>query len=94
MASNNLKKISKERVISGIVLVVLALVAILPGGPILAAALCVISIIGFLELTKVCDVGIASKVNALEIMGIISIIGYYLLIFFAKSGIEILRLPI
>lgn len=85
MASNNLKKISKERVISGIVLVVLALAAILPGGPILAAALCVISIIGFLELTKVCDVGIASKVNALEIMGIISIIGYYLLIFFAKT---------
>lgn len=85
MASNNLKKISKERVISGIVLVVLALAAILPGGPILAVTLGIISVIGFLELTKVCEVGIASKVNALEIMGIVSIIGYYLLIFFAKT---------
>lgn len=85
MASNNLKKISKERVISGIVLVVLALAAILPGGPILAVTLCTISVIGFLELTKVCEVGVASKVNALEIIGIISIAGYYLLIFFAKT---------
>ena len=80
-----LSKISKERVISGIILVVLALAAILPGGAILAITLCIISIIGFLELTKACGVGVASKVNALEIIGIMAIVGYYFLIYFAQT---------
>lgn len=45
-------KISKERTISGVVLVILALATILPGGPILAITLYIISNIAFLELTR------------------------------------------
>ena len=49
-------KISKERTISGVVLVILALATILPGGPILAITLYIISNIAFLELTKACGI--------------------------------------
>lgn len=79
MASNILGKISRERTISAVVIVIAALASILPGGVILAAVLCVISVIGFLELTKVCGVrqeGAAGP-NALEIAGIVVVTGYY-----------------
>ena len=56
MASNILGKISKERTVSAVIIVIAALVSILPGGIILAAVLYVISMIGFLELTKACGV--------------------------------------
>lgn len=71
MASNILGKISKERVISAVALVVIALAVILPGGVILAVALYLVSLVGFLELTKACGVrekidpeGNAKRVNA------------------------------
>ncbi len=87
MASNILGKISKERVISAVVLVVIALAAILPGGVILAAVLYLVSLVGFLELTKACGVrekivpeDNAKGVNALEVTGIIVITVYYLLL--------------
>ena len=47
-------KISKERTVSAVILAAAALASILPGGIILALTLYVVSIIGFLELTKVC----------------------------------------
>lgn len=47
MASNILGKISKERTISAVVIVIAALASILPGGIVLAAVLFLISIIGF-----------------------------------------------
>ena len=56
MASNILGKISKERTISAVVIVIAALAAILPGGIILAAVLYGVSVIGYLELTKACGV--------------------------------------
>ena len=80
-------KISKERTISSIVLVVLALVTILPGGPILAITLYLISNVAFLELTKACKIRTDKKLNALEITGILAIAAYYLLIFFAETHI-------
>ncbi|MDE7477508.1 MAG: phosphatidate cytidylyltransferase, partial [Lachnospiraceae bacterium] len=84
MASNILGKISKERTISAVILVIAALASILPGGVILAVVLYVISIIGFLELTKACGVRQkdAKKLNALEIVGVIAITGYYFAIYF------------
>lgn len=91
MASNILGKISKERTISAIILVIVALASILPGGVILAAVLYIVSIIGFLELTKACEVrekaadGSYKGANALEIMGFVLITCYYLVMYFTKE---------
>ena len=88
MASNILGKISKERTISAVVIVIAALASILPGGIILAAVLYIISIIGFLELTKACGVrakdasGQYGKMNGLEMMGCAVITCYYLVTYF------------
>lgn len=78
-------KISKERTISSVVLVIIALATILPGGPILAVTLYLISNVAFLELTKACGIHTGEKLNALEITGILAIAAYYLLIFFAQT---------
>lgn len=78
-------KISRERVISGIILVMIALATILPGGAILAVTLYLISNVAFLELTKACGIRTGEKLNALEITGLLAIAAYYLLIFFAES---------
>lgn len=85
MASNILGKISKERTISAIIIVIVALASILPGGIILAAVLYVISIIGFLELTKACGVRKEQKQNALEIAGIVAITCYYSVLYFVQD---------
>ncbi len=83
MSSNILGKISKERTISAVVIVIAALASILPGGIVLAAVLYVISVIGYLELTKACGVrkGGEKKLNALEIVGILAVTGYYAAIY-------------
>lgn len=85
MASNILGKISKERTISAVIIVIAALASILPGGIILAAVLYVISIIGFLELTKACGVREGQKRNALEIAGIAAITCYYPILYFVQD---------
>ena len=71
----------KTRLISGIVLVLVALVTIISGGPILFATILMISLIGMQELNKAMGVR-EDKFNALEIAGYIGIIGYDFLIFF------------
>ena len=78
-------KISKERTISSVILVIIALATILPGGPILAVTLYLISNVAFLELTKACGIHTGKKLNALEITGMLAIAAYYLLIFFAQT---------
>ncbi len=85
MASNILGKISKERTISAVIIVIVALASILPGGIILAAVLYVISMIGFLELTKACGIREGQKRNALEIAGIAAITCYYLILYFVQD---------
>lgn len=83
MSKNILGKISKERTISAAILVIVSLAAILPGGIILALTLYVVSVIGFLELTKACGVrerdssGNYGKMNLLELTGILCITLYY-----------------
>lgn len=86
MASNILGKISKERTISAVVIVIVALASILPGGIILAAVLYVISIIGYLELTKACGVRKGEKPGSLEITGIAAITCYYPVIYFVQDS--------
>ena len=78
-------KISKERTISSIVLVIIALATILPGGPVLAITLYLISNVAFLELTKACGIRTGKKLNALEVTGLLAIAAYYMLIFFAQT---------
>jgi len=85
MASSILGKISKERTISAVVIVLVALAAILPGGIILAAVLYVVSVIGYLELTKACGVRKGEKRNGLEIMGIAAITCYYPVIYLVED---------
>jgi len=84
MSGNILGKISKERTLSAVVLVVLALAAILPGGIILALTLFIVSVIGFLELTKACGVR-TQKMNALEWVGILCIALYYAVLYFVQD---------
>lgn len=78
-------KISKERTISSVILVIIALATILPGGPILAVTLYLISNVAFLELTKACRIRTDKKINALESTGLFAIAAYYLVIFFAET---------
>lgn len=85
MASSILGKISKERTISAVVIVLVALAAILPGGIILAAVLYVVSVIGYLELTKACGVRKGEKRNGLEITGIAAITCYYPVIYLVED---------
>jgi phosphatidate cytidylyltransferase len=86
MSAGIFGKISKERTISAVILVICALASILPGGIILAAVLYAISIIGFFELTKACKVREKGKgINGLEIMGLVLITVYYVVTYLTQD---------
>lgn len=74
-----------KRVISGIGLVILALIVLISGGPILALTLCAISLIGFHELCKACGI-LQEKGNTLEISGYLFILLYYALLYFTTDN--------
>lgn len=79
------------RLISGIVLIIIALLTMSLGGPALALILLVISLIAYRELTralKVVEEG--QRTNGLEAVGLIGVILYYAAIWF--SSLEILLL--
>lgn len=74
------------RVISGIVLVIAALITIFAGGYFLAAVLLVLSLIGYSELMKACRLSKEeSKHNGLMIIGSIGIVIYYFLMVFTTD---------
>jgi phosphatidate cytidylyltransferase len=85
MSAGILGKISKERTISSVIIVICSLAAILPGGIVLATVLFIISLIGFLELTKACKVREAKNLNALEIFGVAIIAIYYVVTYFTQD---------
>ncbi|SFB33863.1 phosphatidate cytidylyltransferase [Acetitomaculum ruminis DSM 5522] len=68
----------KERLISGIILVVLALFLIILGGNILLLTVTVLSGIGMYELYKIADI----QKNILGIISYISMIAYYVFLYF------------
>ena len=75
------------RLISGIVLVAIALLAFIFGGEILLGISVFISIAGYLELCRA--VGVKEKdkkINALEIVGIIGILAYYAVLYFFPAA--------
>lgn len=69
------------RTLSGIVLVVLMLATIIPGGNILFGANLLISFAGVYELYKVLDI----EKNTLGITGYVSLITYYALLYLGKN---------
>lgn len=78
----------KTRLISSIVLVVIALFTILQGGYILAAVLLFLSLVGYRELMKACRLsGDQGKFGPLEIVGYAGIVLYYLLMVFTSERI-------
>ncbi len=72
----------RTRLISGILLVLIALATIMSGGIVLAAVLCVISMLAFRELTKACGVCAENrKWSAPEIGGLLMTALYYVSLF-------------
>ena len=70
------------RLISGISLVIIALVTILAGNGVLAVTLCLVSLIAYRELTKACKIHTEDrKWNALELAGVALTVAYYALLF-------------
>lgn len=66
------------RLVSGIVMIIIALATMFLGGPYLAGILMLISLAGYRELTKAQKVNTAEKgFNGLEIVGLIGVAGYY-----------------
>ena len=66
-----------NRLLSGIVLVVAALVTLILGGPVLAAVTLVISLIGYMELSKATGIHTkGKKINGLEAGGILGTLTY------------------
>ncbi len=75
------------RLMSSIVLVVLALVTILTGGYVLAAVLLFLALTAYRELLKACKLTEQGRMNPLEIIGYAGILVYYLLMVFAEDKI-------
>lgn len=74
------------RLASSIVLVVIALIALVMGGPILAGIVFLISMIAFWELAKATGIQTKdNKVNGLEIVGLIGVVAYYAAVYFAND---------
>lgn len=75
------------RLLSSIVIVILALAFILTGGYVLAAVLLVLALIAYRELMLACKLSEAKRPNVLEILGYIGIVAYYLLMTFSQERI-------
>ncbi|MBR5579051.1 MAG: phosphatidate cytidylyltransferase [Lachnospiraceae bacterium] len=76
----------KSRLISGIILVILALITLIVGGHLLSSVLWLISMIAFRELCTACRIhSEKKKVNSLEITGYLGIICYYLIMTVLES---------
>lgn len=78
----------KTRLISSIVLVIIALVTILQGGYLLAAVLLFLALVAYRELMQACKLsGEGKKCNGLEMTGYAGIVVYYLLMTFTTERI-------
>ncbi len=75
----------KTRLLSGIVLVIVAVAAIAAGGPLLFAVLLCISLIGMEELYRAMDVH-QKELGLLETAGILGTMAYYTALFFEKGA--------
>lgn len=77
-----------KRLMSSVVLVILALVLLLTGGGVLALGMLILSLIAFRELTKACGViAEGQKNNALEAVGYAGIVLYYLVVYGSRNPV-------
>ena len=74
----------KTRLISGIVLVLAALLVIISGGPVLYGALMCVSVIGAGELMRAMKVH-GSRYGLLEVTSFLTIIVYYTVLFLGRN---------
>lgn len=77
------------RLLSGIVLVIIALVTIISGGPVLFATLLIVSWIGMRELYQAAGVK-SERWNLLETVGYVGILAYYLAMAFLPERFQML----
>lgn len=75
------------RLMSSVVLVVLALVTVLQGGYLLAAVLLILAQVAYRELLKACKLTEEGKITALDRVGAVGITVYYLLMVYAENKI-------
>lgn len=75
----------RERLISGILLVVIALAVIITGGPVLAVVLAAISVIGMNELYRAIGVE-DKKISPLAWIGYLGCIVYYVMVFCGQTA--------
>ena len=75
------------RCLSAVVLVIIAVVALLFGGPVLLLTLFGISCVAFYELSKACGIHTEKKCNLIEGIGYVSIVGLYAMVYFAYQDI-------
>lgn len=74
------------RFFSSVILVVIALVTLIFGGPLLACVTFLISMVGYMELCRATGVHTRDKkLNGLEIVGLLGVAAYYAALFFSKS---------
>lgn len=79
------------RLASGIVLVIIALLVMSLGGIPLILTLLAISLVAYRELTKALQCATdAKKLNALEIIGLLGVIGYYAAVYFSGDAVMLL----
>lgn len=79
------------RLISGIVLVALALAIILTGGYALAAVLLFLAVVAYRELMKACALAhVNGKINGMEVIGYGGIAAYYFFMVFVENKIFLL----
>ena len=76
----------KTRLISGIILIIVALATIISGGPILFAMILLISLIGVREFYKVMNVDQSRGFTSLALAGYAGTIGVYALLFFGLES--------
>ena len=77
-----------KRLMSSVVLAILALVLLLTGDGVLALGMLILSLIAFRELTKACGViAEGQKNNALEAVGYAGIVLYYLVVYGSENPV-------
>ena len=78
----------KERLISGIALVIIAFLVIRAGGPVLCAVLAMLSAIGIMELYRACSVT-ENGAGLLAVTGTVCGVLWYLVLYFDLSRFEV-----
>ncbi len=87
----------RTRLLSGIGLVLVSLGTILYGGFALAGILLLISCLGYLELTRACEIHEASlgrKKNSLELIGLLAILAYYVGLYAGLDNIYLVMIVV